>query len=199
MIAALYVAKGGVYFGLPDVDPWDEERDARKYAGPWPVVAHPPCERWRRWAGLDAGKDDGCFRAAFAAVGKFGGVLEHPEASKAWARFAIPRPERIGKWRWFGSTQLIPRQLVGWTCCVEQGHYGHRARKMTWLFAALPHGIAPPELKWGPSVATIGPRLGRDPVRERRIGAVQRMCRAERRATPPAFRDLLLSIARSAK
>ena len=37
-IAALYVAKGGSYYGLPDVDPWDEDRDARKYAGPYPVA-----------------------------------------------------------------------------------------------------------------------------------------------------------------
>ena len=28
-IAALYVQKNGCYFGLPDVDPWDEERDAQ--------------------------------------------------------------------------------------------------------------------------------------------------------------------------
>ena len=51
-IAALYVQKNGCYFGLPDVDPWDEERDARLYAGPHPVVAHPPCARWCRLAGL---------------------------------------------------------------------------------------------------------------------------------------------------
>lgn len=51
-VAALYVVKGGCYFGLPGVDPWDEERDARRYAGPYPVVAHPPCERWGRyWSG----------------------------------------------------------------------------------------------------------------------------------------------------
>ena len=43
MVAALYVEKGGVYYGLPGVDPWDEERDARLYDGPWRVVAHPPC------------------------------------------------------------------------------------------------------------------------------------------------------------
>ena len=47
-VAALYVETNGVYYGLPDVDPWDEERDARLYDGPWPVVAHPPCARWVR-------------------------------------------------------------------------------------------------------------------------------------------------------
>lgn len=46
MIAALYVQTGGCYFGLPNVDPWDVHRDARKYDGPWPVVAHPPLN-WR--------------------------------------------------------------------------------------------------------------------------------------------------------
>lgn len=46
MIAALYVDPNGVYSGLPDVEVWDEARDARTYAGPWLVVAHPPCARW---------------------------------------------------------------------------------------------------------------------------------------------------------
>ena len=41
VIAALYVETDGAYFGLPGVDPWDEPRDARKYAGPHPVVAQP--------------------------------------------------------------------------------------------------------------------------------------------------------------
>lgn len=42
MIAALFVAKDGVYFDVDGVDPWCIERDARKYTGPHPVVAHPP-------------------------------------------------------------------------------------------------------------------------------------------------------------
>jgi hypothetical protein len=76
VIAALYVATGGVYFGLPDVDPWDEQRDARLYAGPWPVIAHPPCARWGRyWFGGPSarvrrklGDDNGCFAAALESV-----------------------------------------------------------------------------------------------------------------------------------
>ena len=40
MIAALYVETSGSYFDLPGVDAWDELRDARKYPGPEPVVAH---------------------------------------------------------------------------------------------------------------------------------------------------------------
>jgi hypothetical protein len=45
-VAALYVDPAGVYAGLDDVDLWDEKRDARLYAGPWSVVAHPPCKSW---------------------------------------------------------------------------------------------------------------------------------------------------------
>jgi hypothetical protein len=85
VIAALYVQTGGVYYGLPDVDPWDEARDARLYDGPWPVVAHPPCARWSRLAGFTEarfgykrGEDGGCFEAALRCIREFGGVLEHP-------------------------------------------------------------------------------------------------------------------------
>jgi len=81
MIAALFVETDGCYFGLPGVDPWDEPRDARLYAGPHPVVAHPPCQRWGRyWHGspsnphqFEKGDDGGCFAAALAAVRQWGG------------------------------------------------------------------------------------------------------------------------------
>ena len=70
-IAALYVETGGTYFGLEGVDPWDQERDAREYPGPHPVVAHPPCNLWVNLAALNykryggehnrPGNDGGCF------------------------------------------------------------------------------------------------------------------------------------------
>ena len=202
MIAALYVATGGCYFDLEGVDPWDEPRDARLYAGPHPVVAHPPCQRWGRyWHGGPSAKvrrvkgdDGGCFAAALASVRVHGGILEHPEASAAWQAFGLLAPPREGGWVPAGD-------LLGWTCCVEQGHYGHRARKATWLYAA---GVTTlPELRWGPSEATIKLDDGYHSAEERRratkTGAVQRMSKRERTATPHPFRDLLLSIARSVR
>src|SRR5262245_949268 len=105
-VVALFVATNGVYYGLPGVDPWDEERDARLYAGPHPVVAHPPCARWCRLAGLvearwghKRGEDGGCFASALNSVRRWGGVLEHPAYSDAWAAFRLPLP---------------PRRRIGW-------------------------------------------------------------------------------------
>lgn len=109
-VAALFVETGGCYFGLEDVEPWDETRDARTYPGPWPVVAHPPCQRWGKfWAGQPGtikrtgqrkklGDDGGCFAAALEAVRRFGGVLEHPEGSHAWAHFGLNIPSRTSGW-----------------------------------------------------------------------------------------------------
>lgn len=201
MIAALYVQTNGVYYGLDDVDPWDKTRDARKYAGPWPVVAHPPCERWGRyWSGGPSahvrrikGDDGGCFAAALASVNKWGGVLEHPEGSHAWRAFNIVAPPREGGWVRGGMFQ------PGWTCCVEQGHYGHLARKATWLYAL---GVDLPSLKWGPSIASVRFDDGFHSAEERRravrTGICQLLSHRQRAATPLPFRDLLISMARSA-
>ena len=200
MISALYVATGGCYFGVNGVDPWDEPRDARQFAGPGPVVAHPPCERWGRywggspatWSRLKLGDDKGCFKAALGAVRKWGGVLEHPEGSHAWRAFELNTPPKSGGWvfaDWEG----------GWTCCVEQGHYGHAARKATWLYAV---GIELGSLRWGKSAARVRLDDGYHSADERRravrTGACQRLSKRQRAATPGPFRDLLLSMARTA-
>lgn len=202
-IAALYVATGGTYFGLEGVDPWDEKRDARKYAGPHPVVAHPPCERWGRyWHGGPSarvrrvkGDDQGCFWCALLAVRTWGGVLEHPEASGAWEAFGLRRPPKCGGW--------IPAdEHGGWTCCVEQGHYGHRARKATWLYAVR---TPRPQLLWGSSGARARLDHGFHSAEERRAaggsssGSGRRLTAAENIATPVAFRNLLLQLAKGVR
>jgi len=203
-VAALFVAKGGCYFDLPGVDPWDEARDARLYDGPWPVVAHPPCERWGRyWSGGPSarvrrikGDDAGCFASALASARKWGGVLEHPEASHAWRADGLIAPLWGGGWSVAGDGQ-------GWTCCIDQGNYGHRARKATWLYA---FGCDLPRLTWGPSAATARLDDGYHTAEERRAakasgehGRGDIISHRERHATPTAFRDLLLAMARSAR
>lgn len=195
-VAALFVDARGCYSGLPDVDCWPESRDARLYAGPHPVVAHPPCARWCRLAGLvearwghRRGDDGDCFASALASVRRWGGVLEHPAYSDAWGAFALPVPPQEGWQRGVCG---------GWSAHVEQGRYGHRAKKATWLYA---HGVQLPELRWGrlpdyePSalVSWCGNRT-------RKGGESRpRMRSKAASATPPVFRDLLLAMARSVR
>lgn len=194
-VAALYVAEGGCYFGLPDVDPWPESRDARTYAGPWPAVAHPPCSRWCRLAGLvearwghKRGEDGGCFAAALASVRRWGGVLEHPAYSDAWAAFLLPKPPRHGGW--------VRGVCGGWAAHIEQGRYGHPAKKATWLYA---FGCELPALRWGFApdqrsralVSWCGNHVSSGESRPR-VG------KTAAAATPAEFRDILLSMARSA-
>jgi hypothetical protein len=198
-VAALFVGEDGPYAGLPGVDVWGMSRDARLYGGPHPIVAHPPCERWGRyWHGGPSarerrtlGDDDGCFGSALLSVRRWGGVLEHPEASHAWRAFGLRTPPKSGGW--FRADEY------GWTCCVEQGHYGHRARKATWLYAV---GCELPELRWGKS---SGERLdeGFHSAEERRAARAagkpprKRLSARECWETPAEFRDVLLGMARS--
>jgi hypothetical protein len=202
MIAALYVETGGVYYGLPDVDPWDRERDARLYAGPWPVVAHPPCERWGRfWHGstrkphqFKLGADDGCFETTLEHLDRYGGVAEHPADSHAWAVFGLPVPDKAGGWR----CDLLSGFA---TCHVEQGFYGHFSRKPTWLIARR---VRLPDLRWGRGEQRLHPtalaKYGYE--KARRIGMVAMIGGKDKKKirdrTPIEFRDVLLDIARSA-
>ena len=194
-VAALYVETGGCYFGLEGVDPWDEARDARLYAGPHPVVAHPPCQRWgalghvnfARWGGEHnrPGNDGGCFAAALAAVRTWGGVLEHPAGTGAWPHHGLADPVGIGWQRCIDG---------GWVCEVWQSAYGHRANKATWLYA-FGMGL-PPELDWRrvPGSHQVGWQDHRGKDRNKPT-----LSKREAAATPLEFRDVLLNLARSVR
>ena len=173
-VAALYVDEQGVYSGLPDVDVWGESRDARLYAGPWPVVAHPPCNRWVSYGPkFRRGNDGGCFKAALAAVRTWGGVLEHPARSQAWPHFGLPMPGLAG---W--TTSVVD---PGWVCEVDQHLYGFPTRKATWLYY-------------------VGPDpTGVDLRRSHATRGCETLWSTERSKTPPAFRDVLLAMARTAR
>jgi hypothetical protein len=189
IVAALYVDPNGVYAGLEDVDLWDEERDARTYPGPYPVVAHPPCNRWSIMGACRNyrdGKDGGCFKAALADVRRWGGVLEHPRYSLAWERFELPQPS-FGGW-----TQAIGDP--GWATEIDQHAYGLRFRKPTWLYYV---GLtAPPPMVWN--------RAGRSQQRASNgrdllsIHNPHGWGNGQRSTTPLDLRDALIEMTRSA-
>ena len=192
-VAVLFAARNSIYNAMPGVDVWDAERDARKWPGGTSLVAHPPCSRWCRLAGLvearwgyKRGDDGGLFAFALDQVRRFGGVLEHPAYSDAWLAFDLPPPHRVGWQRGICG---------GWSAHVEQGRYGHVAKKATWLYV---YGVDdPPALLWGSDpdaksnalVSWCGnhtstfdrrPRVGKDVAS----------------ATPTAFANLLVDLAR---
>lgn len=193
MIAALFVDPCGVYAALPDVEVWDEERDARKYAGPWPVVAHPPCHLWVNFAALNfkcyggehnrPGNDGGCFASALASVRRFGGVLEHPAGSNAWPAHGLPRPHSVAGW------SEDPNHPGAWTCEVWQSAYGHQARKRTWLYHV--RTSKPEELNWGrePGTHQVGWFDRIKPI----------LTKSQASATPISFRNVLIRIARASR
>lgn len=189
-IAALFVESNGCYSGWPWIDAWDKKRDARKYSGPFPVVAHPPCQLWgalatvnfARWGGEHnrPGNDGGCFLSALASVNRWGGVLEHPAKSRAWDVYGLEKPNGIG-WS---------RSGCGWVCVVWQSAYGHLANKATRLYY---FGSAPPfELRWNRPIGAyqVGHYDQRGKARNKPT-----LGKAEANATPLAFRDELLRLA----
>lgn len=173
-VAALFVDPDGVYANLPGVEVWDEKRDARLYAGPWPVVAHPPCNRWVSYGAQEKrGHDGGCFEAALLAVRRFGGVLEHPAKSQAWTAFGLPIPADYG---WTGHIGQD-----GWAVQIDQHAYGFPTRKVTWLYAV---GVD----IWGDFLRSATSARG-----------CETLWSTERSKTPPGFRDVLLAMARTAR
>jgi hypothetical protein len=118
-------------------------------------------------------------------------VLEHPAYSKAWKAHGIAKPPTGGQW-------VKADDCGGWTCYVEQGNYGHPAKKATWLYACR---VELPELKWGhvpddkvtAYVSWCGNRTLKHGETRKRVGKKQAS------ATPPEFREALLAMARSVK
>lgn len=178
-IAALYVDPRGPYARMALVECWDEKRDARLYEGPHPVVAHPPCGPWGRLARFCTKQDASCGPRAVEQVRAYGGVLEHPAGSRLWDACNLPPP-------WHPDDH-------GRTIEVEQVRWGHVARKRTWLYMV---GVA--------DAGQFPP--AREPthwVRKRPgeiVPAGIKMCSPEqRRRTPIAFAEWLVSLARSVR
>lgn len=179
-VAALFCRSDSVYKSMPGVDVFDLERDALTWSGGSPVVAHPPCRAWsrlRHFARPRPGERELALWAV-AQVRQFGGVLEHPSGSELFRHLGLPVP---------GSTARDA--FGGFVLPVSQKWWGHRAEKRTWLYVV---GVDPCALPGFPLVlgraeCVIGSRAGRE------------VSKAEREATPPAFAQWLVDLARSAQ
>ena len=116
-----------------------------------------------------------------------------PPCSQAWSYFGIKRPARGFGW-------TLADKVGGYTCYVEQGHYGHFARKPTWLYVAR---ATLSELRWEKLPQRIHPvALAKHGYEKaRRIGMMAMVGGKDktkiRNATPIEFRDLLIGIAMS--
>lgn len=194
MIAALYVDPRGPYPKLSGLDCWDESRDARKYEGPHPVIAHPPCGPWGRLRHLYRGREHDCAPRAVAQVNAYGGVLEHPARSLLWGAAGLPKPGEFNDHN-------------GYTIEVDQVEWGHVARKRTWLYlVGVPREAleAPPFPGREPTHWVSGFRssTGRSPEHYAKNGCAVppgiKVCSAQqRRRTPPLFAEYLVRLARS--
>lgn len=187
-VAALYVDPKGVYPKLVE-HWWDEKRDARNYAGPWPIVAHPPCGPWGRLRHMYRGSEHALGPLAVEQVRKYGGVLEHPYGSHLWLAVfpQLPPPERGARDDW-----------GGFTVEVEQVYWGHVARKKTWLYCVgaprYATDIVPPFPNRKPTH-----HVSRDAKRARRNGyTLKRTSSKQNRETPIHFAEWLISLAQRA-
>lgn len=192
-VAVLYCDKRGPYPTMPDVDAWDESRDARNYDNFFPVVAHPPCGPWGRLQHLCRHPEQRALALhSLSVVRARGGVLEHPAQSHLWREQALPLP---------GAP---PDAWGGVTIEIAQCEYGHVARKRTWIYCV---GIPAEALNERP------PFPGREPTHwvsggRGRAGKKAKttpvppgikVCSAQqRRRTPPLLATWLVSLAEKA-
>lgn len=189
-VAVLFARADSVYKTMPECDVWDAERDARKWAGGAPVVAHPPCRAWGQLRALANPRPDEKALALFAVdqVRAHGGVLEHPKNSTLWPVVGLPRPGQRDE---FG----------GWTLQIFQSWWGHRAEKATLLYIV---GCEPCDLPDMPIVlgdashicGSSGRRRDGSRLHKGDYGWRPEITKEEREHTPPALAAWLVEVAK---
>lgn len=182
-VAVLFARSDSNYKALPGCDVWDAERDARRWPGGCPVVAHPPCRAWGALRHFAKPRPDEKELALFAVerVRECGGVLEHPAASTLWPVAGLPDPGAIDEYG-------------GWTLVIDQNWWGHRARKRTRLYivgcAAI--DLPPFPMVLGEATHVVSPSGN---IRKGMPGYRPQLRKAEREHTPPDFARWLVMLA----
>ena len=182
VVSVLFARGDSVYKSLPGCDVWDIDRDARRWPGGSPVVAHPPCRAWGQLRQFAKPRPDEKVLALWSVeqVREFGGVLEHPNRSSLWPVAGLPEPgsgaDRFG----------------GWTFPIHQHCFGHRAEKKTRLYIV---GCKPSDLPCFPlRLDEPSHCIGR--VSGRKSGHKLDLPKAEREHTPLHLAIWLLDTAR---
>ena len=189
-VAALYIDPCGPYPALLGTDAcWPKERDAKLYAGPHPIVAHPDCGPWSKLRHMCSKQDRTCGPVAVEQVRKYRGVLEHPEHSALFSELELPKPEGRSKSVGFDS-------WGGRTYQVDQCDWGHRCRKPTWLYVVAPFAVHDwlfRRLNWQRGTGTPTHCVCTGPRQSQRLPVATK---AVKRQTPEPFARLLIEIAR---
>jgi hypothetical protein len=167
--AILFAKRRSIYKKLPDLDVYDEIRNALTFNDGLPVVAHPPCRNWGRLHTFSKGDSLESELAVWAVhkVRLNGGVLEHPAHSKLWSYCKLPAP---GAFDIYGGTTLR----------LYQSYWGHPAPKDTFLYVC---GVAPGAL---PDVNRVGCLPS---------GRIENYSKYKREATPEFFANFLVDLA----
>lgn len=189
-VAVLFARKDSIYKSLPGCDVWDIDRDARKWPGGCPIVAHPPCRAWGRLRHLSKPRSDEKDLALWAVdqVRTYGGVLEHPARSSLWPAAGLPE-------------RLQTDSFGGWTLTIFQSNFGHRAEKSTWLYIC---GLHPGTLSAMPFVLGEATHVVSNPGRRRDgsrlrngdVGWRPEITKAEREHTPRLLAKWMVDAAR---
>jgi len=181
MISVLFARTDSIYKQL-GCDVWDIDRDARKFNGKNPVIAHPPCRAWGRLRTFANPRDDEKDLAFFAVeqVRRCGGILEHPAKSTLWAAAGLPLP---------GATD----EFGGITLGIKQSDFGHRAEKNTWLYICglRPQDLPTPALVMGLPSFVVQTSLPKTNPRWR-----PSISKAEREHTPRPLAEWLIKVAK---
>lgn len=186
-VAVLFARADSHYKTFPQCDVWDAERDARRWPGGGPVVAHPPCRGWGRLRHFAKPREDELALGLWAVdqVRTWGGVLEHPAFSQLWLARCLPPPGQVDV---FG----------GRTFSAPQRWWGHQADKETWFYivGAEPRDWPAVPLSFDPPTRYVAAKSG---FRKGMPGWMPDMTTAEREKTPPEMAAWLVELASSCR
>lgn len=85
-VAALFIDRHSAYKLIPGVDCWDARRDATRWPGGVPFVAHPNCRTWATLSRFSTADRNELALALICLAWALTGpaIIEHPRASRLW-------------------------------------------------------------------------------------------------------------------